>query len=87
MSVSADGKVTIKGGFVGVISQLGSSNQMSMAIGNISANSISTYVGKIYGSVMGGDTLGVGKSGSSVKGVWYAQLCHIDVPEKGHSIP
>ena len=91
MDVSANGRITIEGGFVGTIIQLGQSTQVSMAIGNSQGDSISSYVGNVVGDAMGGEALGTSTKDSSsatVSGTWSAMLqSSHSAPKEDHSIP
>lgn len=88
MKISKSGVITIPGGFTGTLLTLGSSNQMSMAIANFNGQSITSYVGNIIGTSMGGEALGLGSNGTVTQGDWSAQKSEDSViPEKAHSVP
>jgi hypothetical protein len=70
---AANGTITVEGGkYFGVWDQLGSSNQIGLAIANFEQSSITSYVGNIVGPAMGGQMTGSTKGGTPIKGVWSA---------------
>jgi hypothetical protein len=69
---SADGTITVNGGYFGAWCQLGSSNQVSLAVANFGDDSVSSYSGNIVGPAMGGLVVGRSKQGTISKGSWSA---------------
>jgi hypothetical protein len=70
---SADGRITVAGGFIGTWVQLGTSSQVSLAIANCQRTpSITSYNGNVVGYAMGGEMTGVGSRGTAVRGQWVA---------------
>jgi len=70
---SADGRITIAGGYIGTWTQLGSSSQVSLAIADCQGTpSITSYNGNVVGQAMGGEMTGTKSSGAPVPGTWSA---------------
>lgn len=85
---SADGSITIDGGYFGAWCQLGSSNQVSLAVANFGDNSVTTYSGNIAGPAMGGMAVGRSKQGTISKGSWSAvQEAHANVAHGKLTLP
>lgn len=75
--------------FFGVYKELGSSNQVSLAIAQFTKpNSISTYVGNVAGNAMGGEARGAVPGGEEHDGEWTAvRLDTLSAPKQDHKLP
>ncbi|MBX2830109.1 MAG: hypothetical protein KTR23_02850 [Rhodospirillales bacterium] len=86
MNVAADGKITIDGGFTGVLQQFPNS-YLSMAIANFGNKSVTAYLGNIVNNAMGGEMSGTGQSGAVVTGIWTAvHSAALGAPDKAYGV-
>jgi len=88
---SEEGTITINDGeFFGTYARLGNSSQVALAIANFSNKTITSYVGNVAGSAMGGETVGANynQPERGVNGIWSAvQLPISNAEEKNHHVP
>lgn len=86
MTVNKLGVITVNGGYVGVINELGTSSFLSMAITNYAEKSVTAYAGNIAGQAMGGTMSGT-QGNKLVSGIWSAmQEAHHNAPEQQFSV-
>lgn len=77
VTINADGTLTATG-FVGTWTELGSSNQLGLAIVASDGTSWTAYTGNVAGSAMGGAMTGAGTGGTNPQqGFWSA----VQVPQ------
>jgi hypothetical protein len=70
---SADGTITVPGGFFGTWTRLGTSSQVSLAIAKFNEPaSITCYNGNVLGRLMGGEMTGARRDGKGIQGEWHA---------------
>lgn len=84
-AIFVNGKISINNGqYFGAYSELGSSTYISMGISNFSNKTITSYVGNVVSTNMGGEMTGTSPDGNVHKGIWTASYVFI-ITEKGLS--
>ncbi|MEM7587237.1 MAG: hypothetical protein AAF560_27855 [Acidobacteriota bacterium] len=89
----ADGSITVKGGFFGTWTVLGTSNQVALAIANFDRGSqffgsVTSYAGNVSGGVMGGQMKGGKRGGTISQGTWHGiRRSILKAPKEAHQVP